>query len=223
MHQVDELKAGANGDGQLNGLESGSSSKVVFAPEQQSRVQELIDEAYKKAYSKALKHKGPNDEVERLRGEVDRLKVEKKNAVILRALSRHNVIDADEVSELLKDRVTINDDGSAIITGEAGGVRINKSGAPMGVEEFVAGWLDDRPHHLRPAGFAGSGSRPSGFRPGNLRVDTTEPGAWSNMPRVELDRFLKEGVVIQGSTGQTYKFKDVKNPFVEARKRKTPV
>lgn len=224
MHQVDELKTGDKGDGQLNGQESGSS-KVMFLPEQQSRVQELIDDAYKKAYAKAMKGRGANDEVERLKGEVERLKVEKKSAVILRALSRHNVIDADEVAELVKDRVRVNDDGSVSIVGDSGGARINQTGAPMGVEEFVLSWLDERPHHLRPAGLTGAGSRPSGFRPGSgvARIDTADPNAWRNMPRAELDRLLREGVVIQGSTGQTYKFKDVKNPFVEARKRKIPV
>jgi len=40
------------------------------------------------------------------------------------------------------------------------------------------------------------------------------------MPREDLERIMKEGINVQGTAGQTYRFRDVKNPFLEARRRK---
>lgn len=219
MTQVDERKT-VLGDGPDNGGESGAS-KVTFLPEQQARVQELIDEAYRKAFARAQKARGSSEETERLKTEVEKLKVEKKTAALLRAISRHNVVDADEVSELLSGRIKMDDDGRLSVMGETGAAKINSAGAPMTVDEYVASWLSERPHHLRPSGNAGAGSQGARFGANPaVRYDTSDHSIWRSMPRQELDRLLKEGINIQGSAGQTYKFRDVKNPFLEARKRK---
>lgn len=213
MNQVDEHKTAGDGQG-------GEFSKVAFFPEQQAKVQELIDEAYRKAYAKASKSRGSSEEVDRLKTEVERLKHERKSAALLRSISRHNVVDAEEVAELLKERVRIDEDGSVKVAGEAGGTRINSSGHPMTVDEFVAGWLGERPHHLRAGGPAGAGSQSAVFGGGHGRHNLSDPAVWRAMPREELDKLLKDGINVQGSAGQNYKFKDVKNPFLEARKRK---
>lgn len=219
MQQVDELKTVENGDGHKNGFES-ESSRVSFLPEQQAKVQELIDEAYKKAYSKAQR-RHPSEEVEKLKAELEGLKHERKTAALLRAVSRHNVVDAEEVVELLRNRIGTDDSGSLMVVGETGAARINNAGQPVSVEEYVGRWLAERPHHLRTSAGSGSGSTGSRFYAGaSTRHDLSDPAVWRSMPREDLDRLLKEGVNVQGATGQTYKFKDVKNPFIEARKRK---
>lgn len=219
MPQVDELKTGERGDGPKNGdLES---SKVMFMPEQQAKVQELIDEAYKKAYSKAQKSRASSEEVEMLKGEVEILRQERKTSALLRAVSRHSVVDADEVVELLKERVRMDESGYLSVTGESGAARVNGHGQPMSLEEYVDHWLKERPHHLRPSGGAGAGSQGARFGGGSAaKYNLSDPEAWRNMPREDLDRLLREGINVQGASGQTYKFKDVKNPFLEARKRK---
>ncbi|MBI5971420.1 MAG: hypothetical protein HY884_09740 [Deltaproteobacteria bacterium] len=217
MSQVDELKTGVAGDGPLNA----DVGKVVFQPEQQTRVQELIDDAYKKAYGKAMRSKGAGEEVERLKVEVERLKDERKSAAILRALSRHNVVDAEEVTELLRNRVRMEEDGGLSIAGSTGGVQVNGFGAPMTLEEFVGEWLSERPHHLRASGAGGSGSHGALFGNGSfVRQNLNDPASWRNMPRKDLDRLLDEGINVTGTAGQVYSFKDVKNPFIEARKRR---
>ncbi len=212
---VDELKT-AEGDG-INGE---GARKVTFLPEQQARVQELIDEAYRKAYSKAQKTKGGSEEVEKLRGEVDRLKEERKLSSLLRAISRHNVVDAEEVAELVKGRVRMDEDGAARVIGESGAVKINTAGQPMSIEEFVSEWLGERPHHLRAAVGMGAGSQGARFGSGVARHNLADPNAWRSMPREDLEKIMKEGINVQGSAGQTYRFRDVKNPFLEARRRK---
>jgi hypothetical protein len=206
------------GAGRKNNADT-DASKVVFTPEQQGKVQELIDDAFKRAYAKALRTRGPSDDADRLKKEVDALKHEKKSAALLRSLSRHNVVDAGEVCDLLKEKVRLDEDGFKVVH-ETGGVMINSSGHPMDLDEFVAQWLGERPHHLRSGGAAGAGSTGARTYSGGLRRDVSDPAAWRTMTREELDRRLKEGIVVHGSAGQTYTFRDVKNPFLEARRRK---
>ncbi|MDP2689920.1 MAG: hypothetical protein Q8P48_07385 [Deltaproteobacteria bacterium] len=218
MHQVDELKTAA-GDGHANGNQT-EPSKVMFVPEQQARVQELIDEAYRKAYAKAQRSRG-GEEVERLKAEVGKLREERKTAAILRAVSKHSVVDAEEVADLMKERVRMDEDGNFSVIGESGAVRVNNSGHPMSVDEYIGHWLSERPHHLRAAGPSGAGSRGAMFGGhASVRYNLTDPAVWRSMPREDLDRLLSEGISVQGNTGQSYTFKDVKNPFLEARRRK---
>ncbi len=131
------------------------------------------------------------------------------------------MVDAEEVAELLKANIRLDDSGDVSVVGESGSRRISNSGAPMGVEEFVGHWLSERPHHLRSAAGTGAGSRPAKFGGEPLRNhNLTDPASWRSMPREDFDRLLKEGVNVQGAGGQTFRFRDVKNPFLEARKRK---
>lgn len=211
--QVDELKT-VSGDSN-----AGDEGRVSFQPEQQAKVQALIDEAYRKAYAKASKRPS-SEEVERLKTEVERLKEDKKSAVLLRSISRHGVVDAEEVAELLKRRVRLDEGGEAVVTNDSGATMVNSMGGPMSVDEFVSGWLSERPHHLRPASTAGAGSQGARFSFGSRRHNLSDPLSWREMPREDLDRLLKDGVSVQGSAGQSYGFRDIKNPFLEARKRK---
>lgn len=218
MHQVDEHKTAAS-DGFING-DKAEQSKVSFMPEQQERVQELIDEAYRKAYSKAQRSRG-TEEMERLKAENGKLKEDKKMAAILRSVSRHSVVDAEDVAELMRERVRVDEDGQLSVIGESGAVRVNSSGHPMGVDEYIGHWLSERPHHLRTAPSSGGGSHGARFGgSGGARHNLTDPVAWRTMPREDLDRLLAEGVSVKGNSGQSYTFRDVKNPFIEARKRK---
>lgn len=217
MHQMEGHRD--SGDGLTNG-QGTETSKVTFLPEQQTKVQELIDEAYKRAYSKAIRSKGGSEEVEKLKTEVERLKQEKKTSALLRAVARHNVVDAEEVADLLRERVRIEEDGMLSVLGDGGSVRINNSGMPMSVDEFVSGWLGDRPHHLRTSGATGAGSSGARFSASRQRYNLSDPSVWRTMPREDLDNLLKDGISVQGAAGQTYSFRDVKNPFIEARRKK---
>ncbi|MEK7774014.1 MAG: hypothetical protein AAB307_06655 [Deltaproteobacteria bacterium] len=219
MTQVDELKTAENG-GVLNAGYAAQPQKVVFTPEQQEKVQALIDETYKRAFSKAQKFRSSSEDVERLRTEVDKLKQDKKMAYLLRSISRHNVVDVEEVADFMKDRIRMDDDGGLSVQGDSGSGVIDGSGLPISVDEYISRWLLERPHHLRAAAGAGAGSSGARFGAGRTRHDLTDPSAWRNMPREDLDRLLKDGISVQGSAGQTYQFRDVKNPFLEARKRK---
>lgn len=216
--QDDGLKT--EGTGQGDGRDT-ESSKVEFTSEQQTKVQKLIDEAYRRAYTKASSGAAGSEQMERLKVQIDGLRDEKKMSTVLRTVARHNVIDAEEVAELIMPRVKMDDDGNMAVCGESGASVINRAGQRVGIEEYVALWLRERPHHLRSAAASGAGSMGAGFDvEGGAKHDLSDPNAWRNMPREDLERLLREGIDVHGSAGQVFKFKDVKNPFLEARKRK---
>lgn len=52
----------------------GNTEKVAFTPEQQGKVQELIDDAYRKAFAKAAKSGGDTGEADKLKAELDEMK-----------------------------------------------------------------------------------------------------------------------------------------------------
>ncbi len=184
-----------------------NEERVEFTPQQQERIQHLIDDAYRRAFQKAAKQAAP-EEVEQLRGELEHLREEKKKADILRTVSRFNVVDPDEVVELILRDVEVDDEGGLRVRGEDG----------MALDEYVSVWLSRRPHHLRTT-HGGGGSHGAGLTELRPHYDLSDPTAWRNMPQEDLHRYLKEGVDIHAG-GRLYRFRDVSNPFREARRRK---
>lgn len=158
MQQVDELKTADKGDGLKNGG-SADASKVTFMPEQQARVQELIDDAYRKAYAKASKTRSSSDDVERLKSEIEALRQDRLMAQLYKAISKYNVVDTEEVAKLISDRVRMDEKGNITVVNDSGSARINGSGHPMGMDEYLSYWLSKRPHHLRSTGATGGGSQ----------------------------------------------------------------
>ncbi len=213
MQSVDEHKTGVMGEGA-----EAESVRVSFTSEQQSRVQTLIDDAYRKAYSKAARGAGASEELAGLKKELASLREDRKSSAVLRAVAKRNVVDAQEVTELIGRHVQMDDSGRLSVSAEAAGG--GEGGAPVGLEEYVDRWLDERPHHRRAQGSQGAGSRGARFSGGHTRYNLTDPQSWRTMPREQLDRYLKDGVNVQGAGGQVFRFRDVQNPFVEARKRK---
>lgn len=221
MNQVDEPKTALKGDGLKNG-ETDASSKVTFLPEQQVRVQEIINETFRKAYAKGAQSRMPGEEIERLKTEVEGLREERKNAALYREISRFNVVNAEDVARLLSSSVRIGEDGAATVVNETGAARINGSGHPVGLGEFIAGWLSERPYFLRTAGASGAGSPGArSSQSGAHARGVNDPGLYRSISRDDLDKMLAQGIDIQGAAGQVYRFRDVKNPFIEARKRGT--
>jgi hypothetical protein len=218
--QSTETNMPENASVQGNGSE-GSAGKVAFTPEQQRRVQELIDESYRKAFAKAQRTRGASEDVDGLRREIEGLKEEKKRLALLKAVSRYNVVDGEEIVKLLEDRVRMDDEGNIVVVNSSGSARINDAGYPVGMDEFLSNWLSERPHHLRSTSAPGAGSTGAGFGHSTVgRPSLADPAAWRTMAREDLDRILRDGINIHGSAGQVYRFRDVKNPFLDARKRR---
>ncbi len=181
--------------------------RVEFTPQQQEKIQHLIDDAYRRAFQKASKMAVP-EELEQLKSELAHLREEKKKADILRTVSRFNVVDPDEVVELISRDVEVDEKGELRVKGEES----------MSLDDYVSMWLSRRPHHLRTTQ-GGGGSQGATFSEPRAHHDLSDPMVWRNMPAEDLYRYLKEGVDIHAG-GRLYRFRDVTNPFREARKRK---
>jgi len=208
------------GFGGGNGAEN-AGGRVVFNSEQQAKVQELIDDSYRKAFAKARQTRSSGEDVDGLRREIEGLKEEKKKLALLKSVSKYNVVDGEEIVKLLEDRVRMDDEGHIVVVNSSGSAKINDAGYPVVMDDFLAQWLSDRPHHLRSGNGAGAGSHGVGFDHGTARARSLgDPSSWKSMPREDLDRYLREGINVHGSAGQVYRFRDVKNPFLDARKRR---
>ncbi|VAW37820.1 hypothetical protein MNBD_DELTA02-734 [hydrothermal vent metagenome] len=134
MQSVDEQKTGVMGED-----DAGEPSRVSFTPEQQGRVQTLIDDAYRKAYAKAARGSGVGEELAGLKKELASLKEDRKSSAVLRAVAKRNVVDAQEVTELIGRHVRMDDSGRLSVLADA--AEGGEGGMPLGLEEYVDRWL----------------------------------------------------------------------------------
>lgn len=137
------------------------------------------------------------------------------------AIGKHDVVDNEAIVTLIRGMVAIGEDGKPFVKGD-GGPKLNNHGEPQTVENFVEEWLRERPHFLKgSAGGAGSNSSMGGNAGnGSVQYDLSDPEVVRNLPADELDRLIKEGIVIKNPNGTSFKFGTVTNPFTEARRRK---
>ena len=173
--------------------EAAAKAKTEFTSEQQAKVQGLIDDAYKRAYSKAQSNspdidrlkaelatlktgdgKGKeSEEVKTLTAALDKLKADlaKKDArelddSIFKEVAKFNVMDISEVTTLLRGNIKPDEDGTPIVVNSDGSPRLNLNATPtrpMTISEMITDWLKTRPHHLRASGRQGSGSSGAKF------------------------------------------------------------
>ena len=80
------------------------------------------------------------------------------DGALLKAAGGRNAVNPDQVAQLLRNRVTLTDEGEVHVLNDKGEVMYDKNTAsPTTVESLVNDFLDASPHFLR-AGPTGSGS-----------------------------------------------------------------
>jgi len=80
------------------------------------------------------------------------------DGALLKAAGGRNAVSPEQVATLLRNRVTLTDEGEVHVLDDKGGVMYDKkTAAPTTVESLVNDFLDASPHFLR-AGPQGSGS-----------------------------------------------------------------
>jgi len=86
------------------------------------------------------------------------LETTKIDGALLTAASRHNAVDSEQVSQLLRNRVKLSDDGSVEVLDDNGAVRYNDKADPLSVDELVGDFLTANPHFVR-ASQGGAGTQ----------------------------------------------------------------
>jgi len=94
-------------------------------------------------------------EIQKLQGDLKNIKI---NDSLLSSASKNKAINPQQVVELLKNNVKLNDEGQVEVLAENGSPRYNKDGNLYSVEEYVSEFLTQNPH-FQMATPSGSGSK----------------------------------------------------------------
>lgn len=94
-------------------------------------------------------------EIQKLQSDLRNIKI---NDALLGSASKHRAINPQQVVELLKNNVRLNEDGQVEVLAETGTPRYNKDGNLYSVEEYVSEFLTQNPH-FQTATPSGSGSK----------------------------------------------------------------
>ena len=65
---------------------------------------------------------------------------------LLNAASKFRAVNPEQVKQLIKGNIRLNDDGDVEVLGDDGQVRYDDSGKPVSVDAFVQEWLQKNPH-----------------------------------------------------------------------------
>lgn len=76
---------------------------------------------------------------------------------LLSAASKHDAVSPDQVSQLLRGKVRLADDGGVEVLDDQGTPRYNNEGDLLSVDELVSDFLTANPHFVRASG-GGTGS-----------------------------------------------------------------
>lgn len=98
----------------------------------------------------------------------EQLRTIKVNDALLNSASKHKAINPQQVVELLKGKVQLNDNGQVEVLADSGTPRYNQNGELYSVEEYVSEFLTQNPH-FQQATPSGTGSR------GNVGKADQEP------------------------------------------------
>ena len=94
-------------------------------------------------------------EIQKLQGDLTNIKI---NDALLGSASNNRAINPQQVVELLKNSVQLNEDGQVEVLADNGTPRYNKDGNLYSVEEYVSEFLTQNPH-FQMATPSGSGSK----------------------------------------------------------------
>ena len=87
----------------------------------------------------------------------DELRGEKIDKQLIQSASNNRAINPNQVKDLLKDNVRLNEEGKAEILDKDGTTRYNKEGKPLSIDEFVSEFITHNAH-FQVATPSGSGS-----------------------------------------------------------------
>lgn len=78
------------------------------------------------------------------------IKEYKVNTPLLNAAAKYRSVNPEQVKTLLANQIRLNAEGEVEVVDTTGAVRYNDSGAPIGVDDLVDGFLKENPHFVAP-------------------------------------------------------------------------
>ena len=139
---------------------------------------EIEDQKARGEFEKILKEQAEksNKEISGLRSEIEKVKVD---GALLNAASKNSAINPEQVKDLLKSNVKLNEDGKVEILAENNQPIYNKDGDLKSIDEYVKDFITENPH-FQSATPSGSGSKANlgkvDAKPFNLAdLDMTKP------------------------------------------------
>ena len=139
---------------------------------------EIEDQKARGEFEKILKEQAEksNKEISGLRSEIEKVKVD---GALLNAASKNSAINPEQVKDLLKSNVKLNEDGKVEILAENKQPIYNKDGDLKSIDEYVKDFITENPH-FQTATPSGSGSKANlgkvDAKPFNLAdLDMTNP------------------------------------------------
>ena len=137
----------------LDGLDLEEAKKLLEEKKQKEQELALQRGEFDKVLKDTVSKK--DSRISALESELQKIRIDE---TLVNTASQLKAINPNEVKSLLRQAVKLNDSGSVEVVSENGTPRYNEKGELMSVNELVAEYLNNNPHHLS-ATPKGSGSQ----------------------------------------------------------------
>jgi len=150
----------------LDGIDIEEAKKLI----EEKKLKELEIAKQRGEFDKVLKEtvSKKDSKIQSLETELKRIRIDE---TLVNVASGMKAVKPAEVKQLLRSNVRLNDQGSVEVINEDGTPRYSDKGEPMSVNELVAEYLKNNPHHVlsTPSG-AGSKGQIGGATPKQINI-----------------------------------------------------
>jgi len=137
----------------LDGIDIEEAKQLLEEKKQKEQELALQRGEFEKVMKETVSKK--DTEISKLVSELQKVRIDEQ---LVNVASGLKAINPNEVKSLLRNSVKLNDSGNVEVVGENGTPRYNEKGDLMSVNELVAEYLNNNPHHLS-ATPSGTGSQ----------------------------------------------------------------
>jgi len=137
----------------LDGIDIEEAKQLLEEKKQKEQELALQRGEFEKVMKDTVSKK--DQEISKLVSELQKIRIDEQ---LVNTASVMKAINPNEVKSLLRDKLKLNDSGSVEVVSDNGTPRYNEKGDPMTVQDLVAEYLNNNPHHLS-ATPKGSGSQ----------------------------------------------------------------
>ncbi len=150
----------------LDGIDIEEAKKLI----EEKKLKELEIAKQRGEFDKVLKEtvSKKDSRIQSLETELKRIRIDE---TLVNVASGMKAVKPAEVKQLLRNNVKLNEQGSVEVINEDGTPRYSDKGEPMSVNDLVAEYLKNNPHHVSssPSG-AGSRSQVGGATPKQIKI-----------------------------------------------------